>query len=806
MLIVKLILYKNKRFFLNNITKLTYEPINSIQIILGRNGSGKTSLLKELNPFPINSKDYYNDGYKEINILHNDKLYILYSSKNTNSFKVGDNELNTSGTKSIQIELIKEHFNLTSKDMNIIYDNTKFTNLNPAERKNFLSELSNISYDYSFNILKNAKNANRELAGAIKLLTNNIDKNKQVIISEEEIANNIQIKKELNDILHAIYLHYESLENKNIDTKYYISKVDEVAKSLADANLMLFANVMDLKEKINNKVNDFNNCTENIKRLYKNIDNYKMELECNKKEIEITNAIKELRTSIEKFDKEALKEELLEYKSMILKDSIDYYKTNLHNDIIASINTIDNNVNISILPKLKEDQNNLNMTIMKINAEIKAYSREIHNMENSYKGNITCNVCNNVIAIDYKDNISKLQDKININKNKLDVLNNTMDNLVINISKINTKINTIKSILEILENNTRIFNNLLYPIIRKLDTENNTIVIEELNALLIKIDNTINYLTYKEELTILESKLSNNKEIQNNINNKTNNRIKELENEVSKDITLKNELETEIKDLQEKISYTNKYIDVYDKLEKLYKYRHYIIDNNIKQERNEFLNELIKEIKEELINLDNKVKENEIASRELKDSLEKLEEYKERERMTKILIEELGPNKGIIKDSLNVFINKVIREVNELINCIWSYKLELIELGGEDIVLDYKFKVRVDDNEIIEDISKSSSSMQEIINLAFKLLYYRYKRYTDIPLYLDEFGTTFDKTHRATAYGVIDKILSNEFIQVFLICHYESLYGSMVNCDFIVLDKENISLENINFNKVLTLE
>ena len=175
-----------------------------------------------------------------------------------------------------------------------------------------------------------------------------------------------------------------------------------------------------------------------------------------------------------------------------------------------------------------------------------------------------------------------------------------------------------------------------------------------------------------------------------------------------------------------------------------------------------------------------------------------------KENIYKDILKALSPSEGLIAKSMNSFINKFINDMNYVINTIWSYPMELSTSDIEEDTLDlnYKFKVIVNNDEVIEDISKLSSSMQEIVNLAFKIVLCRYLNLREVPLYLDEFGSTFDSKHRNRAYQVVDKILSSDFKQIFMICHYESLYGSLQNTDFNVLNQDNIELnENIEKNK-----
>jgi len=54
-----------------NIEKITYTPSEIVQIILGTNGCGKSSLLSQLTPLPANiKKDYREGGYKKITLTN----------------------------------------------------------------------------------------------------------------------------------------------------------------------------------------------------------------------------------------------------------------------------------------------------------------------------------------------------------------------------------------------------------------------------------------------------------------------------------------------------------------------------------------------------------------------------------------------------------------------------------------------------------------------------------------------------------------------------------------------------------------
>ena len=70
-----------KRFALNNINYFKYSPHERHQLILGTNGSGKSSLLGEMSPLPADPRNYTKDGYKKIEIERDVSNITLFLNK-----------------------------------------------------------------------------------------------------------------------------------------------------------------------------------------------------------------------------------------------------------------------------------------------------------------------------------------------------------------------------------------------------------------------------------------------------------------------------------------------------------------------------------------------------------------------------------------------------------------------------------------------------------------------------------------------------------------------------------------------------
>ena len=104
-------------------------------------------------------------------------------------------------------------------------------------------------------------------------------------------------------------------------------------------------------------------------------------------------------------------------------------------------------------------------------------------------------------------------------------------------------------------------------------------------------------------------------------------------------------------------------------------------------------------------------------------------------------------------------------------------QIELYDLDKD--VLDYKFKINVEDKLNVKDISLASSGMKEIINLAFKLSVMKMLKLNKYPIYLDEFGVRLDASHRSKIYELIFKFLNDgNYSQIFLITHTDISFSN----------------------------
>lgn len=183
MYLLKFRLVKYKRLQLQGATSFEWTPSKNLMIIIGRNGAGKSSVMKEISPLPGRKDDFHSGGVKEYHCTHNESLYSLVSEyghgSGYHSFVKDNVELNEGHTFAVQEQLCKQEFNLTWEIDSIIKGEKVFSKMDISERKKLLAEMSPVCLDYAFDVFNKTAKSLRDKAGQIRevnkrLTTDNI--------------------------------------------------------------------------------------------------------------------------------------------------------------------------------------------------------------------------------------------------------------------------------------------------------------------------------------------------------------------------------------------------------------------------------------------------------------------------------------------------------------------------------------------------------------------------------------------------------------------------------------------------------
>ena len=827
MLIKNIELIGYKRFNLNQIHKLAINFTEKIQLILGTNGSGKSSLLKELSPLPASHQDYVKGGSKNIVIEYKGHIYSITSkfegSQHHSCLK--DNvELNLGGTFTVQKDIIYKEFGVTPDLHELMTGQTLFHQMSVAQRRYWFTLLSNTDYTYALSVFGKLKEKLRDVQGALKInQVRLINENKKLLDADQESSTRSYIeylqkmKKELVEILPRYYVankinkesaikEYSDLESNRVMLKSLVYNKNRILKT------------------INYRVEDMAPSLAKMIVLVKEIDAKSKDLQTKENLLKslLESKITGLGDTIIQI--ESLTTKIVELKKIrpidlsfnnvdIAAEAIEA----IYDSVIQIVRDIAPNpgktFNRESYAKTKELKESLDREVKDIETAHLKLINTIKSIDHNKEHNeTTCPECKHVWSRGYNE-----ADYLKY-KNQLDSINTILANKTIAFKEATATLEAMTSYFVLLVQYTRITAacSALEPLWKYIEVNN--IIYDTPSEIPYVLEKAKRLINIDKEIAINESTIAN-----------LNNVLVILESDKSKDLNYRqNEIATINEDLfqlMEQKRRIDNYINILNnlsdvsssidtmvsKLDASVNSVETIGETWIKQENYVYTNQLISLISAEVEKENTTILQID-RQKAITSTLENQNRQYETEiKALKILITELSPSEGLIAKGMQGFINVFISEINNIIKQIWLYPLELVLLnndGDEQVDLDYKFALKINDETPIADINLASTAMKEVINLSFKIVCMRYLNMSDYPIFLDEFGASMDSAHRFAAITTIKDLIQNSnFSQVYIISHYESSYGSFKNAQVNILCENNIVIPSgMVFNSNMMVE
>lgn len=784
--------------------------------ILGMNGTGKSSIIRESTPLMFDQSKFNEGGFKKTRWTVGEDVYELTSTKGAkrhlHSFcKIHEDgskeELNPGFTSTVYQALVEQIFGVTKESHQVAIGKIRFTEMDGAARKTLFTNLSAVDYTYALGYYKRLYTSYRDLRGSIKT-----DKERLIEISAVSTAR--EDEKKLLEEIAGLKKQVESLLNirpnasgsplelkKRIDEiKGEIQHCFDRMRSHSKANKHLYPiGDMDvLKATLARYEAQFDHTEKVIDEKYRTFN-------------ELTSKVIEMRrngsqdTKALEIEQEALLAKIKEFSYKLLKSKVDTAQATLEveraltevHDVVATMTPIDPE-ELDQERALTIQRDNYTQEAISLDSRIQNYALQIEEIKkHEHAPDINCPKCGhgfnpnfNVFRLrgleDELGKAKRLRDDIG---NKLEEINSTL----LKLKRFHQGHANFFSFIQRFPTLTDAWSATIESKDHYLDPSQTVSNLTTLRLDLVsrsKEDDIRNQLaevskrldwsrkTSEDDLKKTEAEVNTLEKALEDLytqRNKDLDTLRYLKSKIALGTFLQNTAET-AKKLKDELEAC--LVNQYDHLER-HHLSSFIMKLNVEiTEREERLRQLSSKASE-IIRLETMIKLTEGRSKALKDALKVL-----------------SPTEGMIAKGLTGFINHFTGLMNNVIERIMAYEMKILPLvpSNEDFELDYKFPMKVADGHA-DDPSDLSKGQAEIVDLAFRIVYAHFAKLAGGPLILDEFGSNLDHGHRQKAFDAVRRMLDiTNFSQIFMISHMSNTYNLMDGAGVTVLSPANIEV------------
>lgn len=805
-----------ERLQLNNIQLIRLEPKHLIQLILGTNGSGKSSLLREITPLPSSKDDYKAGGYKHLEINHRGNQYQVINRFDGKSVKFqmlknGTDIFNGSTATDFRA-LVKQEFGLTPEIQGLINGVDKFSLMDVSKRRYWFTILSKADYTFAFEFYNKIRARIRDLQGAITVAQNRYANELAKLLSDEEM-------KEIRDRLVFYRDTVDKLLEHKPRTTFLKSDLERILSDKDRQMERLTGLIENLRRSMSVHVNKFfpyqeinpEICQQEYYRSQGAIDNLK------ETENKIRSRLEELfqdRIVIGEASELPI-EDLVENKEKFQKQ-LEQLRSSLHihlplnsvTEIKPAFESVHNTLT-DIFENLPEDDherynrqtretsvrrgNEIQLKLNQLAFEIGNYQLKIKEMDHAkLHHERECPNCHHRWIHGY--------DESNYQGMKISLTKALQDE-----EKLTTDLKTVN---ELVFETDRVFDLRLryrqvitnWPVLSTLwDKIDHTKPREALR----RIDELRTDIPTLLRVDFLEKEIGRTDEL-----------IELAQRQVHMNLEHHQDLihhtEEELFLIQEKIRYEEQRSRVFKTFERYFvdleRYEaelHGLLTSrqgDVSELENSLMvdhvNRMINVFKQEMSHLEQAISKIDIQKANIEGYKAQIAGHEKEIAALKIAEQAMSPSTGLIAKGLMGFINWYIVMMNQFVRHIWAYPLEILPINIDDeLELDYKFPVKIDDRFPAPDIRPKdcNNSTCEIFDLAFRIVAMECLGLKDLPLQVDEFGSTFDAKHRNTSFQVVTNLTTTtDLTQVFMISHNEQSYGSLKNVDITLLHPDNV--------------
>lgn len=828
MRMISLALCGNNRLLLAKIKYIKINFESDCQTIIGTNGSGKSTILRESSPLPANTADYVKGGYKKAYFEDKGEYYTATShydkSWEHSLIRHSDNvELNPGKTKRVQEQLIESITGLTYTLFDVLVGDLTFTQMTPAKRREFILSFSGSDLEYAMKVYRDLNKRYMDSIALQKHYAKRLATELEGLMREEELNELNRISKELTVVINELLMERgrDRLPIRQDEVMRQHLKVEHWFKVIDESNFYLPESLKDLilsEDDIPLVKRDLQTNVTNLERELRGV-------------YEEQARVQECLTALNESGGQGLDDMIQKNKERTanltgIEANITHYldKNAPHqaagalNSIIMELVSIFNQLPPDVreyrilIDNKRADQRNCHDILAKRQLELNDLEHQLYHF--SKIDTIECPNCEHrwLPGVD-ESHAQRVQQKYNQVKEIVEKLTDKLEELNRFMGEAEN-FNRYMDQLGQMMNQIPLLESMWSHIRNHIDAnESPAFLMPFVHEYAKDLELSINHFNLRQQIHSSEIIIENAKALTQGHDDLNRDRLEYLDQQAERYINRIREYRVKLNvltDYEYKYnrfvsavqSFLTESVDLEDK-----------VADFLEIQRNLCLDEDISELQTRVAEIQGKIAHANTAHA-LIEELRKNKAIADEEVQTyKLLVDGLSPTTGLIADRIRTFIDGFIGQINALIDEVWTYPMRIIGCGVEEAV-DCKFPLESEGENsdgvikvVSSDIAKSSSAQTDFINFSARLVAMMCKGLEEYPLYMDEVGVRMDEKHRDRFNALIERILENKRVsQIFLISHYAAVHGVFTNAQVAVLEQSNILTMPEEYNQHVEIE
>ena len=817
----KLILKKYTRLALNMIERFEYTPTAATQFILGTNGSGKSSLIHECSPLPPDKTEYGKDGgkfvsYEKDGIIYDMDCYNKDGEWHFSFIKDGV-ELNESHAITTQFDLVKRHFGYTPEMHALIIGEVKFTTMSTSEKRKWFTMLANSNFDYALGVFKRVSEKYNESRYSLKRAK------ERLVIEAAKVLPVDQIKLMESDC-NALYEQVQSMIELRKplmdDSLSYIHRSNRLAKELESKAALVRSLLLKVKrtlpkdiqalqeelylargknEQLQKQSQIYFDDFERVQKLWESMQASKLE-----NAAQINQQIQECYSAIEKAQNSIV-------LGIKLSASADTAIASCDKLLAWWPDVCEGFHNNSERGWGRDFLNDLNAKLDKTIYALGLLKQQIakteqtieHHQAHQNEDLVNCPKCKHSFSPNFSiQTLEEAKAKLKVYEAQEQELTKTYEEQTQLKAKVENYFSHYRSCTAQLRNYPGLENFAEYVVTELILVNSHHTFTTLVNQMR---DDAGHYSRIEQAQSRIKEIEHLAKELQSRGDFTTIDQDRErLERTIGECEMQKGLVGERIRFLQGQLSIIEQLRSLEETLDRGLADIGQLHKDALEATHREVFAGVLRQLQSELA-----AKEQALTNASRQQSvIEHLE--REIEELTldtkdyKLLQQELSPTEGLIAEGIFGFMTKAVDQMNQTVGMLFSYPLKIMPCSteGDSLNLNYRFPIMVDGVKR-KDVSKGSSAMHEVFNLAFVIMAMKACNMGTYPLFLDEFGKTMDSVHKQASIAMLGSLIDLEhFEQIFIISHSAIQYMGTGRSEICVLHEANVSLPpNTAYNK-----